>query len=479
MLPEKIRDRYITKRWLGSGAYGDVYEMWDTLLEKSFAAKVVDIRHTNKESVLREARCLMDLHHPYIIRFHTCEIYEESLLIFTELLQAESLYEHIQENPKAIEISFHWHAVKILNTVKYIHDHGIVHGDLKTGNILLTGSEEIKIIDFGLASYVSKAEFHGGTPSYTAPEIWKGGTNSIQSDIFSIGCIFYEMIMGRQLFPGKTVEEIKNKILNEYLIRLTKKSTQVTRHMLSTVTKSLLKNPAERIQGCAQYLEELLRCPEKHDEYGKKNILYAYHPKIKPPESMATEKQDKVKKTLPILPGQVKHPGKQKQNISMLSCVCRCLKHMGEVSFRKKIVPQLDKHVLIAMLNPKGIKSNTLHAALEKIAMEAILKSNDFDKELVPILISNILSGYVLGKNSAYLLAKRVENAEEILLQLLQRDDDLILRNVIHGVMALTPTEQIIAAMRDVYRRRSAWYIQEACSQYFHQVEKKNSNPGQ
>ena len=175
MLPQKIKDRYITKRWLGSGAYGDVYEMWDTLLEKSFAVKAVDIRHTNKESVLREARCLMDLHHPYIIRFHTCEIYEESLLIFTELLQAESLYDHIRKNHDAIAKSFYHYAVKILNAVKYIHDHGIVHGDLKTGNILLTGTDGIKIIDFGLASYVSKAEFHGGTPSYTARNLeWRG-----------------------------------------------------------------------------------------------------------------------------------------------------------------------------------------------------------------------------------------------------------------------------------------------------------------
>lgn len=479
MLPQKIKDRYITKRWLGSGAYGDVYEMWDTLLEKSFAVKVVDIRHTNKESVLREARCLMDLHHPHIIRFHTCEVYEESLLIFTELLQAESLYDHIQKNHNAIERSFHHYAVKILNAVKYIHDQGIVHGDLKTGNILLTGADGIKIIDFGLASYVSKAELHGGTPSYTAPEIWEGGACSVQSDIFSIGCIFYEMIMGRQLFPGKTVEEIKGKILHEYLIRLTKRSTQVTRHTLSTVTKSLLKNPAERIQSCTQYLDELLRQPEKQDKHGEKNILYVYHPKIKPPESLDTKKQDKEKKALPILPEQVKHPGKLKQNISMLSCVGRCLKNRGEASFRAEIAPRLDRHMLIAMLHPKGIKSNTLRAALAKIAMEAILKSNDFDKELVPNLISNILSGYVLGKNSAYLLAKRVENAEEILLQLLQRDDDLILRNVIHGVMVLTPTERIIAAIRDVYQRRSAWYIQEACCQYFQQVEKKNSDPGQ
>ena len=105
--------------------------------------------------------------------------------------------------------------------------------------------------------------------------------------------------------------------------------------------------------------------------------------------------------------------------------------------------------------------------------METLLERNDLGEELLPVLISNILTGYALGKNSAYLLAKRVENAEEILLQLLQRDDDLILRNVIHGVMTLTPTEQIIAAMRDVYQRSHAWYIQEACSQYFQQVEKK------
>ena len=472
MLPQKIKDRYITKRWLGSGAYGDVYEMWDTLLEKSFAVKAVDIRHTNKESVLREARCLMDLHHPYIIRFHTCEIYEESLLIFTELLQAESLYDHIRKNHDAIAKSFYHYAVKILNAVKYIHDHGIVHGDLKTGNILLTGTDGIKIIDFGLASYVSKAEFHGGTPSYTAPEIWNGGACSVQSDIFSIGSIFYEMIMGRQLFPGNTVEEIKDKILHEYLIRLTKKSTQATRYTLSTVTKSLLKNPAERIQSCTQYLEELLRQPEKHDMHGEKNILYVYHQKIKPPESLDTEKQDKVKKALPILPGQVKREGKQKQNFYMLSCIGRCLEHRGEVSFRKKIVPRLDKHALIAMLNPKGIKSNTIRTALVKIAMETLLERNDLGEELLPALISNILTGYALGKNSAYLLAKRVENAEEILLYLLQRDGDLILRNVIHGIMALTPTERIITAMRDVYQRRSAWYIQEACSQYFQQVEK-------
>ena len=270
MLPQKIRDRYITKRWLGSGAYGDVYEMWDTLLEKSFAVKVVDIRHTNKESVLREARCLMDLHHPYIIRFHTCEIHEESLLIFTELLQAESLYDHIQKNHNAIARSFHYYAVKILNTVKYIHDHGIVHGDLKTGNILLTGNNEIKIIDFGLASYVSQSEFHGGTPSYTAPEIWEGGACSVQSDIFSLGCIFYEMIMGNQLFSGNTVGEIKQKIIQSSLTQSIMRNTRVTGQILSAVVKSLQKNPAERIQSCAQYLEELFRQPEDQDIQAKR-----------------------------------------------------------------------------------------------------------------------------------------------------------------------------------------------------------------
>ena len=178
--------------------------------------------------------------------------YEESLLIFTELLQAESLYDHIQKNHSAIARSFHHYAVKILNTVKYIHDHGIVHGDLKTGNILLTGNNEIKIIDFGLASYVSQSEFHGGTPSYTAPEIWKGGACSAQSDIFSLGCIFYEMIMGNQLFSGNTVGEIKQKIIQSSLTQSIIRNTRVTGQILSAVVKSLQKNPAKRIQSCAQ-----------------------------------------------------------------------------------------------------------------------------------------------------------------------------------------------------------------------------------
>lgn len=475
MLPEKIRDRYITKRWLGSGAYGDVYEMWDTLLEKPFAVKVVDIRHANKESVLREARCLMDLHHSYIIRFHTCEIYEESLLIFTELLQAESLYDHIQKNHSAIARSFHQYAVKILNTVKYIHDHGIVHGDLKTGNILLTGNNEIKIIDFGLASYVSQSEFHGGTPSYTAPEIWKGGACSVQSDIFSLGCIFYEMILGSQLFSGNSVGEIKQKIMRRALTPPNTRSRRATDQMLSAVMKSLQKNPVERIQNCAQYLEELFLQPDEQDIQAKKNGGHVYYPKIKPSVFVNMVRQGKVKKALPKLLEQVKHTNEQTQDISIPARLSKHLEHLGEVSFRKKIAPRLGKHVLFAMLNPKGVRSNPMRALLSKIAMEALLERNDLGEELLPVLISNILTGYALGKNSSYLLAKRVENAEEILLQLLQRDDDLILRNVIHGVMALKPTEQIIAAMRDVYQRSHAWYIQEACSQYFQQVEKKNN----
>ncbi len=475
MLPQKIKDRYITKRWLGSGAYGDVYEMWDTLLEKSFAVKAVDIRHANKESVLREARCLMDLHHPYIIRFHTCEIFKESLLIFTELLQAESLCDHIQKAPSAIARSFHHYAVKILNTVKYIHDHGIVHGDLKTGNILLTGNNEIKIIDFGLASYVSQSEFRGGTPSYTAPEIWEGGACSVQSDIFSLGCIFYEMIMGRQLFPGNTVEEIKQKIMQSTLTPTTMRSTLVNDHILSTVMKSLHKNPAERIQSCAQYLEELLLQPDEQDILPKQALLSAQYVnparnrarRLAAKKKMLRARRQKIKAEAPI---SNKSLNKEKRTLLGL---LEQMKHTGEVFFRAEIAPRLGKHVLIAMLNPKGVRSNPIRALLSKIAMETLLERSDVGEELPPVLISNILTGYALGKNSAYLLAKRVENAEEILLQLLQRDDDLILRNVIHGIMALTPTEQIIAAMRDVYQRSHAWYIQEACSQYFQQVERR------
>ncbi len=482
MLPKQL-GKYKIERWVASGAYGDLFEAVDTVIEQRVAVKVISL-HKSKElakaKLLREAKYLLELYHPNIVRFYHCDFLGNNLLLFMELLQGKSLRTEIEENHKSVLDQFFTLSVKILETVKYIHDQGILHCDLNTENILLTNENEIKIIDFGLAT--KGGEIHYGTPSYTAPELWEGKPNSIQSDIFSLACVLYEIIKSKPAFSGNTIDIIKYKIKNKRPA-IPKTTNIEIRNVIPLVMKCLKYNPEHRILNCAGFLELLheQRSKVKSGEItGLRLPPEATKPinHLEPGKTITNElviRDQRLDKEVLIRLNRDEARGESPLDIDHIIIeIGKYIKLNGKKAFIKYQIQETrkNKNVIINMLCPKGIRCTQTRQTMSEIATEIILESKNYGEDLIPYLINNILTGYPIGKNSAKILAKKYNFADEILLQLLERNNTKILRNVLHGIYELTPNKQLLDSVRMINQKYcNIWYIDGVCQQILKKVE--------
>ena len=205
--------KYRIKKWLGGGAFGDVYLVTDTLIEKDFALKVSRLRKKDIQLLKEEARLLASLNHPNIVRFYNIDEIDGKLVLVMEYVPGTSLREILDKGRLQITTAIDI-ILKVLAGLDYAHSKGVIHRDLKPENILVEG-ENVKITDFGLAKFIREGSLSAsmaGTPVYMAPEAWDG-KYSILSDIYSVGVILYECLTGINPFLGETIENVREKVM--------------------------------------------------------------------------------------------------------------------------------------------------------------------------------------------------------------------------------------------------------------------------
>src|SRR5215510_8356081 len=220
---------------LGKGGMGEVYRARDTKLKRDVAIKILPdefSRDANRVSRFqREAEVLASLNHPNIAAIYDVQEAGETRLLVLELVEGETLADRIARGPipvaDALEI-----AKNICDALEAAHEKGIIHRDLKPANVKITPEGKVKVLDFGLAKAIeaapaqtasnsptllSAAAMSGGvvlgTAGYMSPEQAKGHSADQRSDIFSFGCVLYEMLTGRQTFHAETVTETLAAIL--------------------------------------------------------------------------------------------------------------------------------------------------------------------------------------------------------------------------------------------------------------------------
>lgn len=241
--------KYRIKKWLGGGAFGDVYLATDTLIEKDFAIKVSRLRKRDIQILKEEARLLASLNHPNIVRFYNVDEIDGKLVLVMEYVDGSSLREILDkgrlEISKAIEI-----IMKVLEGLSYAHSKGVIHRDLKPENILIEG-ENVKITDFGLAKFIkggSLSASMAGTPVYMAPEVWLGKADFL-SDIYSVGVIFYEALTGVNPFLDESMERVREKIIHGIKTPPSSFNSSVTKELDEIVMKAINPEPSKRPQG--------------------------------------------------------------------------------------------------------------------------------------------------------------------------------------------------------------------------------------
>lgn len=251
---------------IGAGGMGEVYRARDSRLDRDVAVKVLSDAVAGDPAALsrfeREAKSVAALSHPNILAIH--DVGHEAGVSFAvmELLEGESLAEHIAKS----RVSWRRAAalgIEIAEGLFAAHSKGIVHRDLKPANVFLTSDGRVKILDFGIARLAplpsagetSAATIPGtspgtvlGTVGYMSPEQVRGVTADARSDVFSLGCVLYEMVTGRRAFARETAAETLTAILREDPEPLAAAAEGVPLDLDRIVAHCLEKNPAERFQ---------------------------------------------------------------------------------------------------------------------------------------------------------------------------------------------------------------------------------------
>lgn len=245
---------------------GEVYLAEDLTLKREVALKVLTLELANTPTSLarfrREAESAAALHHSNICTIYEIGEVEGRSYISMEYLEGTTLLEHIVgkhlEVEEAVEI-----AIQIADALETARKKGIVHRDIKPGNIMITERSHIKILDFGLAKpqpqqseinaattaeHLSETGTVIGTPAYMSPEQALGKKVDHRSDIFSFGTVLYEMLTGRLPFSGSSTTEIINGILNKEAPSISRYNEQVPDPFIRIVNKMLRKEPEERYQ---------------------------------------------------------------------------------------------------------------------------------------------------------------------------------------------------------------------------------------
>jgi len=259
--------RYRVVRKLGEGGMGVVYAAHDDRLDRPVAIKRIRPGHTGgqeRQRFWREARAAASVNHPNVCQLYEIDEDSDGLFLAMELLDGEPLSDRLTRGPlpagDAIQI-----ALAVLSALAALHQKGVVHRDLKPSNIFLS-AHGVKLLDFGLARpFVSPAGSGEGdltqpgivfgTPRYLAPELIEGRIADARSDLFVLGIVFYEMLVGQPPFRGDSVAAVAQAILHDEPPALSGSPGVVGLDRI--VHRALRKPAAERYQTADAFAQDL------------------------------------------------------------------------------------------------------------------------------------------------------------------------------------------------------------------------------
>jgi len=257
---------------LGRGGMGVVYKGHETSLNRYVAIKVLADALAHDESVkerfLREARSMASLNDPHIIQIYFIGEDDGQTYFVMEFVDGESLGSVLKREGKLTPEQ----SAKIIHQTAQglatAHDKGVIHRDIKPGNLMLTSRGMVKIADFGIAlstqdfskKLTSTGEFVG-TPGYLSPEVCQGKPVDQRSDIFSLGIVLFECLAGRMPFTDESPLGLMLEVVKAQIPDVCSLNKDVDAELSRILTKMVAKEPADRYQSCQELVADLQRHP--------------------------------------------------------------------------------------------------------------------------------------------------------------------------------------------------------------------------
>lgn len=283
-------DRYEVIRPIARGGMGEVYLAMDHRLDREVAIKVLHEELSGNKAFLarfeREARAAAGLNHPNMVSVFDFGREDGSPYIVMQYVKGLTLRDLMRNQglpppDRAADVM-----AAVAGALQFAHDHGIVHRDVKPGNIMVDTDGIVKVTDFGIAArnepgrgedaqQLTQAGSVVGTAAYFSPEQAQGKAADARSDVYAMGCVLYELLVGRTPFDGETPWAIAYKHVNEPVPPASSIRTDVPPGLERIAMKALAKDPAERYQSAAEMRNDLLRFRRGEEPTAASTVIMA------------------------------------------------------------------------------------------------------------------------------------------------------------------------------------------------------------
>ena len=319
-----LNGRYKIQSLIGTGGMAAVYLAKDLILDRLVAIKVLrlDFRQNNDamRRFRREALSATQLTHPNIVGVYDVGQSQEMNYIVMEYVEGTDLKDYIRQRGALHPIEAVRIMMQIVSAIAAAHQNRIIHRDIKPQNILIDREGNVKITDFGIAVALSDTSLTQtntllGSVHYLSPEQARGGMATIQTDIYALGIVLYELLTGRVPFDGESAVSIALKHFQEPLPPVVNPTAMVPQSLENIVLKATAKDPMNRYRSCYEMFQDLKTCLDSTRLYEKKFVPTSFSGETKVLTPINTQKVKPIQtsREIPIVEMDEEKPVKKKR----------------------------------------------------------------------------------------------------------------------------------------------------------------------
>ena len=319
-----LNGRYKIQSLIGTGGMAAVYLAKDLILDRLVAIKVLRLDFRQNDDAMRrfrrEALSATQLTHPNIVGVYDVGQSQEMNYIVMEYVEGTDLKDYVRQKGALHPIEAVRIMMQIVSATAAAHQNRIIHRDIKPQNILIDKEGNVKITDFGIAVALSDTSLTQtntllGSVHYLSPEQARGGMATIQTDIYALGIVLYELLTGKVPFDGESAVSIALKHFQEPLPTIVNPTAMVPQSLENIVLKATAKDPMHRYKSCYEMFQDLKTCLDSTRLYEKKFVPTSFSGETKVLTPINTQKVKPIQtsKEIPVVEMDEEKPVKKRR----------------------------------------------------------------------------------------------------------------------------------------------------------------------